>query len=207
MDKFDFKREFKEIYSPSAKDFSLIDIPSFRYLAVDGSGDPETAQEFTDAFSAIYPVAYTLKMTGKKRDGRDFVVGPVSATWSSKVKSAFVTGDREKWDWTVLVPLPDWIPDAEVEEARTAVAAKSNPASIGKLHILELNEGLCVQILHRGPYEDEAPVLERMHNEFMPESGLEFNGDHHEIYLSDPGRTAPEKLKTILRQPVRRVVS
>lgn len=204
MDKFDFKREFRDLYSPSAKDFSLIEVPSFRYLAVDGRGDPATAQEFADAAQAIYPLAYNLKMNGKKPNGRDFVVGPLAATWRSKDKNAFVTGDREKWEWTLLLPLPDWITDAQIADAREAVAAKKNPAALGLVHTLELNEGLCVQILYRGAYVDEAPVLARLHNEFMPDNGLEFNGDHHEIYLSDPGRTAPEKLKTILRQPVRR---
>lgn len=155
--------------------------------------------------SALYPLAYTLKMTGKKQDGRDFVVGPQSATWRSEDKSAFVTGDRSKWEWTVLIPLPEWITDEQIADAREAVAAKKNPAALGLVHVLALDEGLCVQILYRGPYVDEAPVLARMHDEFMPANGLEFNGDHHEIYLSDPGRTAPEKLKTILRQPVRKL--
>lgn len=205
MDKFDFKREFKEIYSPSAKDFSLIEIPTFRYLAVDGRGDPETSQEFADAAEALFPLAYTLKFSGKKNDGRDFVVGPMSALWRSEVKDAFVTGERDKWEWTLLLPLPGWITDAEVEAAREDVAAKKNPAALGLVRVLELDEGLCIQLLHRGPYADEAPALARMHNEFMPANGLEFNGDHHEIYLNFPGRTAPEKLKTILRQPVRRV--
>lgn len=204
MDKFDFKREFKDIYSPSAKDFSLIEIPPFRYLAVDGRGDPETGQEFTDAAGAIYPLAYTLKFTGKN-DGRDFVVGPMSALWRSEVKDAFVTGDREKWEWTMLLPLPDWITEAQIEAAREAVEKKSNPKALGLVRLLQLDEGLCTQILHVGSYDDEGPALERLHNEYMPEHGLEFNGDHHEIYLNSPGRTAPEKLKTILRQPVRRV--
>ncbi|MBJ7354311.1 MAG: GyrI-like domain-containing protein [Thermoleophilaceae bacterium] len=205
MDKFDFKREFKEVYSPPAKDFSLTEIPPFRYLAVDGKGDPGTAQEFSDAVSALYPLAYTLKMTGKKNGGPDFVVGPMSATWRSKDKSAFVTGDRDNWEWTVMLPLPDWITDEQIAEARESVAARKNPAALSLVCAMTLNEGLCIQILYRGPYVDEAPVLARMHNEFMPEHGLDFNGDHHEIYLSDPGRTAPEKLKTILRQPVRRI--
>lgn len=172
---------------------------------MDGRGDPATAQEFADAVSALYPLAYTLKMTGKKQDGRDFVVGPLSATWRSEDKSAFVTGDRSKWEWTVLIPLPEWITDGQIADAREAVAAKKKPAALGLVHVLALDEGLCVQILYRGPYVDEAPVLARMHDEFMPASGLEFNGDHHELYLSDPGRTAPEKLKTILRQPVRKL--
>lgn len=129
----------------------------------------------------------------------------MSALWRSEVKDAFVTGDREKWEWTMLLPLPDWITEAQIEAARDAVDKKSNPKALGLVHLLQLDEGLCTQILHVGSYDDEASTLERLHNEYMPEHGLEFNGDHHEIYLNNPGRTAPEKLKTILRQPVRRV--
>jgi len=205
VDKFDFKREFRDVYSPSAKDFSLIEVPSFRYLAVDGQGDPASAQAFSDAVSAIYPLAYSLKMTGKKQDGRDFVVGPLSAMWRSDDKAAFVAGKRDEWKWTVMVPLPGWITAEQIAGAREAVAKKKNPAALGLVRVLDVNEGLCTQILYRGPYVDEAPVLARLHDEFMPANGLDFNGDHHEIYLSDPARTAPEKLKTILRQPVRRV--
>lgn len=183
----------------------MVDVPSFRYLAVDGRGDPATAQDFSDAVSALFPLAYTIKMSGKKAGGRDFTVGPMSATWRAEDMSAFATGDRAKWEWTVMLPLPEWITDQQISDARESVAAKKNPPALGLVRVLELTEGLCVQILYRGPYVDEAPVLARMHNEFMPEHGLEFNGDHHEIYLSDPARTAPEKLKTILRQPVRRV--
>lgn len=206
--KYDVKRALKPLYSPSVKDFALVDVPPMPYLAVDGRGDPNTAPAYAQAVEALYGVAYTLKFRSKRELGRDLAVAPLEGLWRADDPAAFVARDKRAWSWTMLIAQPDWIDEQLVADAVEAVRAKAksgdapNPA-LDLVRLLELHEGRSAQILHVGSYDDEAPTLARLHDEWMPAHGLTFNGDHHEIYLSDPRRTAPEKLKTILRQPVR----
>jgi hypothetical protein len=206
-EKYDVKRAYRALYAPSARAFVLVDVPPMRYLAVDGHGDPNSAEEYAQAVEALYGVAYTLKFASKKELGRDFAVAPLEGLWRADDPAAFVTRDKRAWSWTMLIAQPEWIDGVLVEDAVARVRAKAkgdapNPA-LDLLRLVELAEGRSAQILHVGSYDDEGPTLARLHDEWMPERGLTFNGDHHEIYLSDPRRSAPEKLKTILRQPVR----
>lgn len=206
MEKYDVKKAHKTLYSPGRKDFALVQVPTFRYLAVDGHGDPNTAPDYAQALEALYPAAYTLKFASKKA-GRDFAVAPLEGLWSAPDMGVFTAGEgaarnKDSWEWTMMLNIPDWVTPAQVRAALEIVAAKKNPPGVDKVRLLELHEGACVQILHLGSYDDEGPVLAKMHSDFMTANGLDFNGRHHEIYLSDPRRTAPEKLKTILRQPV-----
>lgn len=206
-EKYDVKRAYRELYAPSAKVFVLVDVPPMRFLAVDGHGDPNTADEYTRAVEALYGVAYTLKFHSKKVLGRDFAVAPLEGLWRADDPAAFVARDKRAWSWTMLIAQPEWIDEALVTDAVAQVRAKAkngppSPA-LDLVRLVELHEGRSAQILHIGSYDDEGPTLARLHDEWMPEQGLTFNGDHHEIYLSDPRRTAPEKLKTVLRQPVR----
>ncbi|MCP2031017.1 hypothetical protein L1277_001108 [Okibacterium sp. HSC-33S16] len=203
MDKYDIKVAYKTLYAPSAQDFALVDVPELHYLAIDGHGDPNTSSEYTDALEALYPVAYALKFESKKTLGRDFVVGPLEGLWRADDMTAFTRREKSAWDWTMMISQPDWITADMVAHAIDTVASKKRMPPVNRLRFLTLVEGTSVQILHRGSYDDEAPTLDRLHEEFMPAHGLTFAGDHHEIYLSDPRRTAPEKLKTVLRQPVR----
>ncbi|PWC06074.1 GyrI-like domain-containing protein [Mycetocola zhujimingii] len=203
MDKYDVKVALKELYSPSSKDFSLVDVPQMHYLAIDGHGDPNTSPEYAAAIEALYPVAYALKFGSKKELGRDFVVAPLEGLWRADDPAVFTQRQKDAWDWTMMISLPDWITAEMTDAAITAMKTKKGIPAVDQLRLLELAEGTSVQILHIGSYDDEAPTLAKLHDEFMPTNGLTFNGDHHEIYLSDPRRTAPEKLKTILRQPVR----
>ncbi|QXF81426.1 hypothetical protein HBA53_10475 [Rhodococcus pyridinivorans] len=207
MDKYDIKREHRELYSCSAEDFAEVHAPEFDYLAVDGKGDPNGSEEYADAVEALYSVAYTLKFTSKKELGRDFVVGPLEGLWWSEDMTTFLTRDRDSWSWRMLIAQPPWITDDmmndAIETAGDKARAKKNPLpSLPRVRPFRLAEGRALQILHVGPYDDEGPVLQCLHTQVMPERGVTFAGDHHEIYLSDPRRTAPEKLKTILRQPV-----
>jgi len=202
-DKYDLKRAHRELYAPSAKDFVVVDVPPMTYLAVDGSGDPNTAPEYADAIEAIFSVAYAVKFRSKKALGRDFVVGPLEGLWRADDPAAFVTRDKSSWSWTMLIAQPEWIDDEIVTGAIAAVRAKGEKVALDRLRLERLHEGTSVQILHVGSYDDEAPTLARLHDEWMPQHGLAFNGDHHEIYLSDARRTAPAKLRTVLRQPVR----
>ncbi|GGE96026.1 GyrI-like domain-containing protein [Mycetocola zhadangensis] len=203
MDKYDVKTAHKALYAPSSKDFSVVDVPELQYLAIDGHGDPNTSPEYTEALETLYPVAYSLKFESKKALGRDFVVGPLEGLWRADDMTAFTRREKDTWDWTMLINQPEWITVDMVERAVANVKAKKGVPGAERVRLLTLNEGTTVQILHVGSYDDEAPTLHRLHHEYMPAHRLAFNGDHHEIYLSDPRRTAPAKLKTVLRQPVR----
>ncbi len=203
VDKYDCKKERKQLYAPSTGGFALVDVPELTYIAVDGHGDPNTSPEYAAAVEALYATAYTIKFASKIAHGRDFVVGPLEGLWRAADPRSFITRDKDSWDWTMMIVQPDWITTADIEDARSAVAAKKELPALDLLRPLTFIEGVSVQILHLGSYDDEAPTLARLHDEFMPEHGLVFNGDHHEIYLSDPRRTAPAKLRTVLRQPVR----
>jgi hypothetical protein len=186
--------------------FDIVTVPPLRYLAIDGEGDPNTAAEYRNALQTIYPVAYALKFFSKRTLDRDYAVMPSEALWWADDMESF-TGARDKsrWRWTLLNLLPDWIGDDHIASARETVAVKGGAPVLDRLRTETLDEGLCVQTLHIGPYDDEAPVLEAMHGSFIPDSGLRMTGLHHEIYLSDARRTAPDKLRTILRQPVAHV--
>ncbi|MDI9913940.1 GyrI-like domain-containing protein [Rhodococcus sp. IEGM 1379] len=202
MDKYDCKKAHKELYTPTTKAFVFVDVPELTYIAVDGHGNPNTSPEYADAVEALYAVAYTLKFTSKKTQGRDFVVAPLEGLWRASDMDAFVGGDKDDWAWTMMIAQPDWITGADIEQAHATAAGKKNLPALDLLRPVTFTEGRSVQILHIGAYDDEAPTLARLHDEFMPEHGLTFNGDHHEIYLSDARKTVPSKLRTILRQPV-----
>ncbi|MFD2472703.1 GyrI-like domain-containing protein [Amycolatopsis silviterrae] len=202
MDKYDVKKAHRALYSPSSKDFAVVDVPALRYLAADGHGDPNTAPEYTNAVEALYGIAYAVKFASKAL-GRDFVVGPLEGLWRADDPAVFLTREKEKWDWTMLISQPDWVTEEMVQDAAARVAKKKDNPALANVQLRTLHEGTSVQILHLGSYDDETPTLNRLHHEYLPEHGLTFNGDHHEIYLSDPRRTAPEKLKTVLRQPVK----
>lgn len=200
--KVDLKRVIAA-YTASRGEFEVVTVPPMRYLMIDGHGDPNVAAEYEDALTTIYPFAYNLKFLSKQALDRDYVVPPLEALWWAQDMAAFTTArDASQWDWTVLNLVPDWIEDAHLEEARATVARKGGAPRLDDLRVETLDEGRCVQTLHVGPYDAEGPVLERMHEEFIPAQGLRPTGKHHEIYLSDPRRAAPEKLRTILRQPV-----
>ncbi|WP_155368191.1 GyrI-like domain-containing protein [Catellatospora vulcania] len=205
MDKYDIKKARRELYAPSAKDFSVVDVPELRYIAVDGHGDPNTSEAYTAAVEALFTVAYTLKFASKKTLDRDFVVGPLEGLWRADDPTAFVTRDKGAWAWTMMISQPDWITEDMVRAAVTSAAGKKDNPALADVRLISLTEGRCVQILHIGSYDDEGPTLDRLHHRYLPEHGLTFNGDHHEVYLSDVRRTEPAKLKTILRQPVKAV--
>ncbi|MFD0591772.1 GyrI-like domain-containing protein [Catellatospora coxensis] len=181
----------------------MVDVPELRYIAVDGHGDPNTATAYPEAVEALFTTAYTLKFASKKGLGRDFVVGPLEGLWRADDPQAFVTRDKQAWSWTMMISQPDWITEDMVRAAVAEAAKKKDNPALAGVRLISLTEGRSVQILHVGSYDDEAPTLDRLHHRYLPDNGLTFNGDHHEIYLSDARRTEPAKLKTILRQPVK----
>lgn len=204
-EKLDLKREI-DGYRARRGEFSLVDIPEQRYLMIDGHGDPNTSPEYTAALEALYPVAYALKFASKRLLGRDYVVPPLEGLWWADDMEAFtVSRDKSRWDWTMMLLVPEWIEQSLIDEAVASVRAKPSPAParLDEVRCELLAEGLCVQTLHVGSFDEEGPVLEQMHGEFLRSNGFGLRGKHHEIYFSDFRRTAPEKLRTLLRQPVR----
>ncbi|MUL41086.1 hypothetical protein FZ103_07805 [Streptomonospora sp. PA3] len=201
-DKTDFKRSL-DAYQAKAGRFRVVDVPDLQYLMIDGHGDPNTSPLFAESVRALYPVAYKLKFASKQDLGRDHVVMPLEGLWWAEDMDAYTAArDKSKWDWTLMIMVPDWIGPPMFTAAVEAAGAKNRPARLEDVRLETLSEGRCVQTLHIGPFDGEAEVLARMHRGFIPENGLRMTGRHHEIYLSDPRRTAPEKQRTILRQPV-----
>ena len=200
--KSDFKKQI-QTYGAKRGVFSVVTVPRLTFLMIDGHGDPNTAQAYKDALTTLYPVAYKLKFFSKTELGQDYGVMPLEALWWSDDMESFTSArDKSRWDWTLMNMVPDWITREHFEAARQNVAKKGEAPALEALRLESLEEGLSVQTLHVGPYDDEGPVLEEMHNAFIPSQSLTMTGRHHEIYLGDPRRTAPERLKTILRQPV-----
>ncbi len=155
------------------------------------------------AVQALYTVAYTVKAHSRTALGRDFVVPPLEGLWWADDLTAFSRRERSAWHWTMLIALPGWITADAVATARTAARKKKDVPATDAVTVRTLNEGRSVQILHLGSYDNEGPVLERLHGTYLPDNGLAPDGHHHEIYLSDARRTQPAKLRTILRQPVK----
>ena len=201
-DKVDLKKSL-DAYRAKVGQFRVLDVPDLQYLMIDGHGNPNTSPVFAEAVETLYPVAYALKFASKRGLGRDFVVMPLEGQWWADDMDSFTAArDKSRWDWTLMIMQPDWIDGDMVAAAVEQVRAKSRPPRLDGLRLEPLSEGRCVQTLHVGAFDDEADVLARMHDEFIPGNGLHMVGKHHEIYLSDTRRVAPEKQRTILRQPV-----
>jgi hypothetical protein len=202
VEKLDLKKLRKALFSAPHNRFVPIDVPPVSYLMADGHGDPNRAPEYKAAVESLYATAYTIKFL-YKADGRDFVVPPLEGLWLARDPESFVARRKDEWDWTMMIMMPDFVDEASFQRARVRAAGKLG-AIPQSLRLETLEEGLCLQALHIGSYDEEGPLLARLHDEVMPAEGYDFAGRHHEIYLGDPRKTAPEKLKTLLRQPVRR---
>lgn len=200
--KVDFKKTL-DAYRASAGVFRVVDVPRTQYLMADGHGDPNTSPEYVETIESLYPVAYKLKFASKESLGRDYVVPPLEGLWWARDMSIFTTArDKSQWDWTMMLMVPDWIDEPMFAAAVARAGTKKPPPRLGQVRLETLTEGKCVQTLHIGSFDDEADILAQMHEQFIPSHGLEMVGKHHEIYLSDLRRVTPERLRTILRQPV-----
>ncbi|OZC83142.1 hypothetical protein CH274_09505 [Rhodococcus sp. 06-418-5] len=204
MTKVDFKKTF-DAYSAQHNIFRTLVVPPLTFLMIDGHGDPNTAPQYTEAIGALYPVAYALKFASKNTLDRDYVVPPLEALWWAENMASFTTArNKAEWNWTAMIMVPDWIDRRMFDVAKASAEAKSTSDASSRIRLETLDEGLCVQTLHVGSYDDETPVLDELHHRYIPSSGMTMTGKHHEIYLSDPRRMEPTKLRTILRQPVAR---
>ena len=202
--KVDFKKELKELYNPKAGVFSLVKVPKLQYLMVDGQGDPNKVVEYQEAVEALFSVSYTLKFHSKNELGKDYVVPPLEGLWWSDNFDDFRSRRKNKWSWTMMIMVPDWLGKKEFKEAVSTVRDKKPDIKVERLRLESLNEGLSVQIMHIGSYDDETPTLLKLHDEWLPANGLKETLKHHEIYIGDPRKTPAAKLKTVLRQPVRK---
>ena len=196
----DLRKQLGALYSASSEP-SVIDIPAMNFLMVDGHGDPNTSQLYADAVAALYGVSFTVKFNLKRGLGKiDYAVLPLEGLWWADDPRSFTSGDKSKWYWTAMIMQPHFITRDQVERAIAAVQRKKPNEMLAHLRFEPFTEGRAAQLLHVGPYSDEAPNIERLHA-FIAAQGGKLSGKHHEIYLSDPRRAAPDKLRTIIRQP------
>ena len=204
--KLDLRKQLKHLYQPPSKKVVEVDVPAMSFLMLDGKGDPNSAAAFQEAIGALYGMAYTLKFASKKA-GLDYPVMPLEALWWMERAGETVgfnfEADKGSFLWTMMIMLPDQVAAADVESAREELRRKRNPESLDRVRFERFEEGLSAQVMHIGPYDAELPTIERLHR-FIAEQGCEPRGKHHEIYMGDPRRTAPEKLRTVLRQPMAR---
>jgi hypothetical protein len=202
MEKIDYLKQLKHLYAPSAKKVEIVDVQQMNFLMIDGEGDPNTSQAFRDAVEALFSISYTLKFMVKKGEsGVDYGVLPLQALWWSDDPSAFISGNKDAWKWSVMIMQPELITAEMVEKAKNEVQRKKKLASLSLVRFVPFQEGKAAQILHIGPFSEEGPTIEKVHS-FIENNGSQRRGKHHEIYLSDIRRAAPEKWKTIIRQPM-----
>jgi hypothetical protein len=201
MIKLDLKKDLKYLYHPSPRAVEIVDVPRMQFLMIDGTGDPNTAQDFRDAMMALYGVAYTLKFALKKRENVDYPIMALEGLWWVDDLTLFAQTDRSKWQWRAMIMQPDIVTESAFQQASEEVRQKKNPPLLDKMRLDSYHEGLSAQIMHIGPYATEMPTVEKLHADILAK-GYQLRGKHHEIYLGDPRRCAPEKLKTIIRQPI-----
>jgi hypothetical protein len=200
MAKIDCKKELKQLYNPSTKEVSFVEVPDMNFLMIDGEGAP-SSQQYMDAIQTIYPVSYALKFMVKKEQGIDFGVMPLEGLWWMDDMTQFSVDRKDEWKWTSMIMQPKYVTIEDFKTALEQVKKKNLPAN-NKIRFECYPEGKAAQIMHLGPYSTEGSNVQKIH-EAIKAAGHQLSGKHHEIYLGDPRKTAPEKLKTVLRQPMK----
>lgn len=206
MKKIDLKKKFMYLYAPSSKKVEIVDIPAFQFVMIDGrmqpGETPETSQGFQDAMHALYGISFTLKFMSKKRDDNpiDYTVMALEGLWWTD-SDEFDFKRKDQWQWTMMMMQPDHITERMYLDALHAVKEKKDNPALSRIRFESFQEGLCMQIMHIGPYNDEPKTIDKMYT-FATENGYKLCGKHHEIYLGDPRRAKPARLRTILRQPI-----
>ncbi len=201
--KIDLKKEFPKFYRPSSKKVEIIDIPVMKYFMIDGSGDPNDNPRFEIATQCLYAASYLLKMKIVKNENpeMDYVVPPLEGLWYLDDMTKFTHDRKDLWEWTLMIRIPDFVTEEQINRALKNVDKSKPELPISELRYEVFEEKSVVQIMHIGPYADEAPTIAKLH-EFAFANAYELSGKHHEIYLSDPRKAKPETMKTILRQPI-----
>lgn len=208
MEKLDYKKQFKELYQPPTKP-TIIDVPEMIFFAVNGTGDPNTSPDYKEAMEILYGLSFTVKMSkmnGTQPEGYfDYVVAPLEGLWRQEGICGIDFSRKDSFIWTSMIRQPEFVTDAVFESAKAALSKKKPHLDLSKARLMRFTEGLCVQIMHKGIYDDEPESVEKMHR-FAEENGYaeDFSESrlHHEIYLSDPRKCVPERLKTVIRHPI-----
>lgn len=202
MTKIDYRKQQKDLYNPSPKQPVTVTVPPMQYLMIDGTGDPNNSPTFQGAMATLYGLSYSLKFNSKKALGLNYTVMPTEGLWWVEGEVFDIDNpDRSGWRWTLMIRQPDHITLEMADEAVATLREKKNPANLDAVRLERYDEGLAAQIMHIGPYSAEKPTIERLHA-YIDEQGCQPHKKHHEIYLDDPQKSAPEKLKTIIRQPM-----
>jgi hypothetical protein len=199
MEKIDLRKELKQLYNPPQGKFSVVEVPELNFIMLDGHGDPNTAPVYVEAVQALYSLAYTIKFAAKPL-GFDFTVMPLEGLWWTANMADFSMERKDDWDWTMMICLPEVVSAELVEQSRREALRKKGFPALERVRFERFAEGKAAQIMYLGAYSDEGPTIARMHA-FIAEQGWSLRGKHHEIYLGDPQRNPPEKLKTVIRQP------
>jgi len=202
--KLDLKQTFFEIYDANTKNIQFIEIPAFQFLMINGEGNPNSDDAYQHAVDTLFSLSYSLKFA--YRDRQDYSVMPLETLWWMNDMSEFSMANIERWKWTAMIIQPDFVTPAMFQFAVTEVQKKKKLPALHLVRLEKWQEGLCAQVLHKGSYASEQPTIQRLH-ETIEAKGYVKTGKHHEIYLNDPRRSAPDKLKTIIRQPLQRVKS
>jgi hypothetical protein len=203
MKKVDHKKELKHLYSSSSKKIVVVDVPTMNYLMIDGKGDPNTSTDFNEAVEALYAVAYSIKFAIKKgKQQIDYKVMPLEGLWWAEDMNTFSAARKNEWIWTMMIMQPEFVTKKIVSEMIETVRKKKDPKALEKIRFESFTEGKAAQILYIGPYANETETITNIHESIL-QSGKKLNAKHHEIYLNDPRKSAPEKLKTIIRQPMK----
>lgn len=198
----DFKKVYKSLYAAPAREVVEVDVPPLRYLMADGQGDPNTTPAYAEAVESLFSVSYAAKFMLKRGpQALDYAVMPLEGLWWADDPEVFISGDRTQWRWTMMIMQPSCVDDVLLRAAIEQVRAKKGLPALAGLRIETFTEGRCAQTLHVGPFTTEGPTIQRVHD-FIASHG-KLAGKHHEIYLSDIRRAAPEKWRTIIRQPMR----
>ena len=199
--KIDYKKELKYLYRPSAKEVAVVDVPAMNFLMIDGAGNPGTTSLFQEATEVLFAVAYQLKFMIKKGAQQiDYGVMPLEGLWWAEDMAQFSVEKKDDWLWTLMMMQPEYVTPELYAEAVEQVQKKKNPVALPLMRFETYTEGQAAQIMHIGPFSEEGPTIQGLHH-FIHEQGYALRGKHHEIYLSDIRRAAPEKWRTIVRQP------
>jgi len=196
--------EPNDLYRASARGPELVNVSEIAFIMIDGRGDPNTSTEYKDAIEALYGLSYTLKFDLRKELGLNYRVGALEGLWWADDMADFAMEHKSNYRWTAMIAQPDAVTPDRFARARDEIGRKKTLAALGSARLERFGEGLCAQVLHVGPYSAEGPTIARLHA-YIREIGGQFDGrrqKHHEIYLGDPRRTAPEKWRTIIRQPI-----
>jgi hypothetical protein len=178
----------------------IIEVPELTFLMIDGQGDPNTSPDYQDAIQTLYGLSYALKFALRRPDGTTYGVSPLEGLWWATDPQAFEAADKSAWQWTAMIRQPAVVTADLLNSCAEAVARKRPLPAARAVRLSSFTEGRAAQVLHVGPYFAEGPTIARLHT-FIAENGYRLGGKHHEIYLGDPRRAAPERLRTIIRQP------